>query len=465
MIPHVALTDSRPARALEPVLVGVLALGLALLAALSPSVWAPIGVLGITGGILLLLFRPVLVLCGLLLIYALYVWLEVVILPLLPSLVAVGIAALREAGLLGLVFMALLKGRIDRLPGTLRLSLVAFALLVLALAVVPAAPVLPSLLSARFHLQYLLLLPVAAMLVGRTAERGLILSVVLGVGALVAVAWLSALGWAGLGELQYGMATTQVLFGENSEVVNAINVLGVYMTALLCLVFGLVRHASTRPQSTLYMALGVLLGWALLSTFSRRSILALIVGGVIVAVVSRQWRTLFWGGMAGFAVLAYSSTQLIRRLSWTAADETGGVSLRLEHLVYTIENLDALAIFVGHGVGTSGDVAVAAGVRNALDIHNYYLLLLFETGLFGLALYLLICGSAMYHLWRAYDMAPPSTTGRGLLLGTMGAFTAFLIAGLFGVTNATIPVAPLMWTLIGCSLSPLVVRSDQGRSA
>lgn len=453
-IPNRPLPGARVSSSvLELMLLGVLALGLALVAALSPSMWAPIGLLGLTGGVLLLLFRPLVVLCGLLVIYAIYVWLDAAVLPLLSPIVSVAIAGLREAGLLGLVLMAYFKGRTGQLPGTFRLWLGAFALLVLALAVIPAAPAVPSVLSARFHLQYLLLLPISALLAGGTRGRKWVLYTVLGVGASVAGVWLSALGWAGLSGLQYQMATTQVLFGENSEVVNAINVLGIYMAVLLCLLAGLARHASRLSHRTTLIALSFLIGWALLSTFSRRSILALLVGGLVIVVVSRQWRTLFWGGAMGFVVLAYSSTQLLRRLSWDAADETGGVSLRMEHLLYTVENLDPLALFVGHGIGTSGDIAVEAGIRNAVDIHNYYLLLLFEAGVFGLLLYVLVCGVAMRYMVKAYRTGGLVGMDRGLVLGTIGAFAAFLLAGLFGVTNATIPVAPIMWTLVGCSVA------------
>lgn len=431
----------------------LLSAALAALAALTPSIWPAVGLLLAFGGAVLLWFQPRSVLNALLLVYALYLWLDTVVFPLLPGVVPIVASVAKELALLGLVLVALVRYGMDRIIAPVRVPLIVFALLLAILILIPSAPARPSVLSARFHIEYPLLILVGAALCYRPEHRRHALRVVLGTGAVVAVAWLSALGWAGLTELEYSMATTELLFGEDSDVVNAINVLGIYMAVLVCLALGALQHASSRGQKILLLCLTGLMVWALLGTFSRRAILAVVLGSVMMAVADRRWRLLFWSGSGGAVVLALSSTQLIRRLSWEAADETGGVSLRLSHLLYTLDSMNPLTALVGHGMGTSGDIAVTAGIPGAVDIHNYYLLLTFEAGIVGLFLYLIICWSIGRHLLRQNEALPGDRADRGLVLGTIGAFTAFLVAGLFGVTNATLPVAPVVWILVGCTMA------------
>lgn len=433
-------------------------------AALSPQPWIVLAAAGALVAVFFSVLRPFTILFGLLVLLSLYFWVSGLLLPLMPPPSSAVLSGVKEVALLGLALLVLFRGRI--LPSGVRLALWAFALLVLLLAVVPAAPLVARLLQARFHIEYLLLLPICAGLAYTARRRWWLVGAILGSGTAVAVGWLSVIGWTGLSEMEYALANTDLLFGEDSDLVNAINGIGMHMALIVAFCVGLLQHVRTRALRWVVVGVLVLTGWALLTSFSRRAILATVLAAIVTAVLARRWRLLLWGGLAVAVVAAYASRSFLMRLSISGADATGGVSLRLEHLWYTVDSLGPLTTLIGHGVGTSGFVAVRAGVRGAVDLHSYYLILVYESGLIGLLSYLALAAFVLTALVRRYRSRPPTEAERGIVLGTIGALVAFFIAGLFGVTNATVPVAPIAWAFAGCSLAGGVrgsVREIGGR--
>lgn len=436
----------------EALALGFLAAVLAVTVSLRPGM--VLAALGIGAGTLLLLLRPRAVFGVLLVLHGTYIWLLAAVFPLLPPGVSVAVGVLKELVLFALVVVVLrYPQRLRVVPARIWILLGAFVGLISLLVLVLAAPVGPALLEARYHLQYLLVLPVAVAL-GHTAKgRRVIAAVILATGAVVAVVWLSALGWVGIGELSYTTANTRVLAGGASDIGNAVNTLGLHSVLLICLSLGIIRHAPKRRVRMMMWAAVPLFAWVMLSSFSRRSMLGVAVGLLVIIGIGRYWRLLLFGIVVSVVGLSLASQDLLWRLSWSSADDLAGVSTRTLHLQYTLRHLDPLALFVGHGVGTSGVVPMEAGVPGALDLHSYYLVLVFESGFVGLALYLAIWAVALRHLVALYRSSPLEQTDRGLILGTLAAAGAFLFAGLVGTDNATLPVAPVMWALLGISLA------------
>lgn len=407
------------------------------------------------GGAVLLVVRPDFVLAGLLYLYAAYMWLVAMVLPAIsPSLPgAVGVG--KDLVLIALFTLAVTFrwSRIeDQTDVLLRGSFIAFVGLAVALAFVGAAPLRVGILEARFHVNYILLLPIGLALGASPSSREMLVRAVCVAGAGLAIAWLSALGWASLNELQYSGATLRALLGESGGG-DPINGLGLHLAVLVCLVVGVAQHDRVRNRLLIWYPLAALMTWGLLATFSRRSLLGLVLGIMVVAVMSRRWRLLSAGVVAAAVVLITASGDLVRRVSFSTLDETRGLSLRLEHLRHTVQSIDPLTFWIGHGMGTSGVVPVEAGVRGAVDIHNYYLLLFYEGGVILLLLYLFVALGALLLLARRYRSVADTWSERGVVLGTASAFFAFLAAGMYGVSNATLPIAPIMWTLVGLALA------------
>ena len=427
-------------------------LALVLAAAHLPTfVYPALGLLGVWLIGVLVLFSPQLPLLGLLVLYPFYIPLSFLVLSRLPGILELAVSGGKDA-LLALLVVAtfgLGRGRLRRVAGRVWFILSAFAALLIAQAVIAPTPLRPSLLSVRFHLTYLFMLPVAAVVLRGTHLAEQFQRVILISGAVLAVAWLSVIGWTGLSDLGFQYATIRVL-ASAGDMGDPINVFATYLAVILCLTLGGAGLASSRWKWLLYGA-ALLVGWALLTTFSRRAIVGAGLGVFTMAVVSGRIRLVVPIAAAGVVVLAYASRDFLLR--FTRINYSGGATTRMEHIRYTLENLDPLTIFVGHGVGTAGHVAQAAGVETAVPIHNYYFLLLFESGGIGLLLYLALCGVSFQLLYRAYRREELGWKTRGLVIGTIGALAAFLFAGLFGVGNAVLPGAPVVWASCGVGIA------------
>ena len=396
---------------------------------------------------------PFAVLLVLLVYFPLHLWVDAVFLTRIGGAAGALAGISKDLALVALLVVALLQGRhrLALMPGTLVAALMAFSVLLVALGL--AGPsVRAAILDVRFHVEYLALIPVVGLLADTGARRRAIILVLLASAAAIAIAWLALLGWTGLGSLGYSAATTRALLGD-SAVADAINVFGMYMALMCAVAIGIAAERRGHADRLIYAVLAVLLAWALLSSFSRRSVLGLMIGGVVMVLVSRRWRLALAGAAATAIVVAIASGPLLQRFSAGAADSTGGVSLREQHLRFTLSELDPVTTWIGHGVGTMGFVPMQAGVASAVDLHSYYLILLYESGVLGLGLYLLIVGAAFMQLVRAHGQAAAGSLERGVLLGSTGALTAFVLAGLLGTSNAVLPVAPVQWSLVGLALA------------
>lgn len=446
---------------LSPLLVLQLATAalLALFVCFSPSPLLPLLLVAVPLLLLMLWNGPYLVLLGLLALYPFYMLLHSLVLIGLPPIAGTALAGMKELALAAAFGVALMRygERLQLLSWHLRFTLFAFAALLLILAAVAPVSKTAALLEVRYHLEYILLLPLGAMLV-RDAERlRTTIGLVLIAGALLAVGWLSVIGWAGLGALSYAAATTRTIFGTN-EIADAINALGTYMAFLVALLLGLLAFASNWRRRFLYSGLALLCSWALLASFSRRSIGGVVLSALCVAILGRRWRVLAWGSAAAAVVGVFASGPLINRLSISTMDSTGGVSLRLSHIRFTLEHLNPLTALIGHGVGTMGFVPFNAGVKGAIDLHGYYLVLLYETGIVGLLLYLGVACAALLALYRRSRYAEEEPFSKGVIVGAIAALVAFLAEGLLGTSNAALPVAPVLWLVVGVALVAPIKR-------
>lgn len=396
-------------------------------------------------------WRPQMVVMFLMVLYPIYIPLSLLVLSgtsgTVGTLISVGKDAL--LGLLALMTLWLGRDRLALIDRKIWISLTLLVFSIVVLAVAAPTGLRPSLLSARFHITYPLLLPVGVALFNDARLLRQQIFIVLTVAVGLALAWLSVLGWASVGELGYQMATVR-LIAEQGEMGDPINVFATYLAIALCVAVGVATTARTQRGRLLLYGLSLILAWALLATFSRRAIVGAALGILVIAIIGRSLRLAVFMTVGAVAALGYASQSLIAR--FRRVDFGGGASERLEHVRYTLENLDPLSFFVGHGVGTAGHVAQVAGVESAVPIHNYYFLLLFEGGVLVLGLYLALCFFCVRELVR---IGAPSSSDRklqGAAVGTAGAFIAFLLGGMLGVGNAALPGAPILWATTGAVL-------------
>ena len=214
-----------------------------------------------------------------------------------------------------------------------------------------------------------------------------------------------------------------------------------------------------RPtMALLYSGLAGVMGAGLLASWSRGGWLGAVVGvGLVVLLRSRRMllaglvgllALLLWGALGGISpsalpapvadrladVPAYFGVGIAQIVAQPVTDENFSVIERLAHWLAALRMWE---ISPWLGVGPGNYAVIYPQVRllaweDALGhAHNVYLNVLAETGLAGLAAYLLLWGSIIVWLWRAVRRNRSGTWEHALLVGVLGVVAHLTIHHLF----------------------------------
>lgn len=235
------------------------------------------------------------------------------------------------------------------------------------------------------------------------------------------------------------------------------NTLGGYLVVTMCVALGLGTQAPTYSRKMLFFALFALCGMPLLYTLSRASYMAIFVGGLTVATVSRKFIIL----AMLFGVLALSPLimpqDVIDRVAYTIQPDqgqevVGGVkvdkSTGERFLVWRkVEFILTLApIYTLFGGGVSWE--------SVLD--SQYARVILETGLVGLLAFLFLQYRIAKTLREAYRWTD-DWVGRGLAMGMFAATLALMVHSLGTISFLIVRIMMPFWVLTAMCV---FVRND-----
>lgn len=214
------------------------------------------------------------------------------------------------------------------------------------------------------------------------------------------------------------------------------NVLGGYLTLALFWLWYLVPKATTAVRRIAYAIVAAIISVTVLFSFSRSAWIALALGGIVI--ISSLWRfgdrttiknsiKIFIPAAVALVIIGLSLTgPIITRLEGREPLEVNSIQLRL---TYTEQ---ALALISNHwlsGVGIGNyTLAVYQEINSNLPgyyyqaVHNIFLLIFAEIGIFGILIFIALCITALLTLLRA-----PHTMGRA---GAMAAVLTIACVGM-----------------------------------
>ena len=239
------------------------------------------------------------------------------------------------------------------------------------------------------------------------------------------------------------------------------------MIALLALGLALAHLRNHGPNRIFRIAIVAvaLLTAGLVFTAMRTVIVAFVIGASVMALRSLRATLKVAFTFALFAVLAFAAVVV-----WQTRDRNAlllgdpSSSLRLEVARVGLSRILIHPVF-GHGMDAMQLHWNEWGFpgRDMLHLHSTPLQLAFDRGLPMLALWLWMMVAFWLSIARAERRAADlsDTNFYGILLGTLGAVTGFLMSSLVNYNYGDSEVAMLFWWLMGvCVFCGALVRSE-----
>jgi hypothetical protein len=220
------------------------------------------------------------------------------------------------------------------------------------------------------------------------------------------------------------------------------NIYGGYLTLVLSVTLGLYLHAHSGFHRLAAGLAIVLLGRALLYTYSRTSYAALIVGIVAFAVFKAP-RLLFVVAIvtALFPLLAPDS--ILTRVSTLTGIVAGPGPASWDARTFSwqmhFDQLSGIELLVGRGLGS-----VRLG-----DVDSEYIRLLVDTGLLGLAAFLWFLARVGRVAHGTYEAMPHGSFAKGFCSGFLIAFVAISVHAIAATSFAAIRTMECFMALTG----------------
>jgi len=308
-------------------------------------------------------------------------------------------------------------------------------------------------------LEYLLFLVIVADTVQqpRVARRGL--TVLLASSVLVVLESVAQEFW-GKGLIRgYPLLTYERMTGPYENPID----LATYLMVVIVVLLGMLRSA----RGGLRWALGVLLT-LLIGCFARTEALGawigLAAGLAAVVALDPSWRRAAALALGSVALAAAAALVWVGRLgSVVAWDEIGKVD-RWDMWQAALGMIRDRPI-LGHGLNTFMANYLAywvGGEQQPRYAHNCYLQVAAETGVIGLAAFLMLLGALFGALVRGASRLAPNDRPVGV--GLIGALVAFAVQAALDTNFYSLRQAALFWALAGLSLGLLQRREASWRS-
>ena len=236
------------------------------------------------------------------------------------------------------------------------------------------------------------------------------------------------------------------------------NVLGAMMAVVCLVTLGLLvtSHSDSRYVILAGLAISLL---ALLLTYSRSSWLGLVSGSALFATLwlRRPWFVLLAIAAPAVVLLLPPDLAFVSHLQSGLQAQDQAAAMRLGEFKDALTLIQRYPIF-GVGYGSAPTVDLYLGVS------SIYLLIAEQTGLVGLAIFLILIGIVLGHAVRpAWNSS--HTEGRVLLIGWCGAMAVALTTGILDHHFANIrftPMLALWWTLVGLVVASSLILNRLG---
>ncbi len=210
-----------------------------------------------------------------------------------------------------------------------------------------------------------------------------------------------------------------------------------------------------------YWGLGGLSAVCLMYSMSRGGYVAVLAGWLFLGVAKKRWM------LVAFAAFLFTWTALVPnavRERVTMTYETGG----LDHSSETRITLwqDAMQVFDSNVVLGSGfnTYAYMHRVGNYEDTHNFFLKLLVETGIFGLALFLWLLAKT-FRVGLSFSRHAKDPFYASLGLGLAAWLVTAFVANMFGDRWNYMQVCGYLWVIAGMVAHALKVESAEAEES
>jgi len=231
------------------------------------------------------------------------------------------------------------------------------------------------------------------------------------------------------------------------------NALGAYYVIILSLATAMVASSPREFLNPVWVGV-LVLGYAtVVATASRASLLALVIGVVVISVMRRVWLLFAMIPPVAVALYFFGGNMTERLAIFYDALVYGKIPTHrslgqhLRHWSFALERMEGMP-FVGHGFG--GDRALA--INRYLD--NYYLYLTYHEGYLSALLFLALLVVTLLTLYRI------STECKDALVN---ASAVGLLAALVGLSAHAIGADTFTWERVAMVLwlcLALVIRAD-----
>ncbi len=232
------------------------------------------------------------------------------------------------------------------------------------------------------------------------------------------------------------------------------------MMAMVCLAtVGLL--VTTRGQSRYVVFAGLAIALlALLLTYSRSSWLGLVSGSALFATLwlRRPWFALLAIASPAIALLLPPDLAFVSHLQSGLQAQDQAAAMRLGEYKDAWTLIQQYPIF-GVGYGSAPTVDLYLGVS------SIYFLIAEQTGLVGLATFLVLIGVVLGNAIRP-AWSSPHSEGRVLLIGWCGAMAAALTTGILDHHFANIrftPMLALWWAAVGLVVAATLILNRNAR--
>jgi putative inorganic carbon (HCO3(-)) transporter len=234
---------------------------------------------------------------------------------------------------------------------------------------------------------------------------------------------------------------------------------GAFEAWFIMLLLALYAYEKKPIRKWCLLGLAAFSTYCLMLTFSRGAYVGFLVGIAIFALVREQKFLLL---LIPFLftwqlIVPHSVTERV-----TMTESNGELDESSAERVALWEDAKTLAeehFLIGTGFDTykfMNRLNIYSGQTLLRDTHNYYLKLIIETGVLGLAFFLFLLGKMCHlgvRLWRKAEDPFLKSIGLGLAC----AIVPTLVVNIFGDRWQYIQIVGFLWTLAGCVLRGLML--------
>ena len=317
----------------------------------------------------------------------------------------------------------------------------------------------------RLNIQFLFLLPVLESIISSTSKAKIFVQWLFFIAVLFSVISLCQALLSGILLIHYNRLAG--LTGIKSSA----NVFGVYITGLT--VMGVSFFDISRSRTIkMSLSLGITICFIyVMASYSRRSFVALGCSLFVLCTVFYDKR--YFHSIRYFVVLFFIisvslfffvNEDIVESILWRFGDISfhgRGFPARFDEWANALSSLSYFDYVMGKGLATFGSASVKFDILGGSAAHNYYVQLLVELGIVGLLSYLAILYYVVRRGIRLYKRTSDRNV-KSIIRGCIAAIVVFLVAGLAGTSNVSIPVSTLLWCCAGTVMA--MSRLNRNRS-